>query len=132
MITVSGGGKTETISVSVTESSLALGRQATTATSLIFLVVALLAIGASILLSVRCRETRRQLEEMREGGRGSGYTVFPIFQFVALARYPGDVAWGAHALVSVLSISHSSGRRLDHRWPESIRRRPNPGSRTRI
>ena len=47
-------------------------RQATTATSLIFLVVALLAIGASVFMFVRLREAQRELEEKRRGGEGGG------------------------------------------------------------
>ncbi|PYL80709.1 MAG: hypothetical protein DMF21_07730, partial [Verrucomicrobia bacterium] len=69
-ITVSGGGQSKDIPVSVTESSLPLSRQATSATSLLFLVVAILAIAASVFMFVRYRDTRRELEEMRKGGSG--------------------------------------------------------------
>ena len=39
-------------------------------TSLLFLVVAILAIAASVFMFVRYRDTRRELEEMRKGGSG--------------------------------------------------------------
>src|SRR2546426_205671 len=67
-ITISAGGKTTTIAVSVAESSLPIARQATTTTSLVFLVVAILAIAASILMLGRARAARRELDEMRKGG----------------------------------------------------------------
>jgi len=67
-ITIAAGGKTATIAVSVAESSLPIARQATTTTSLVFLVVAILAIAASILMLGRARAARRELDEMRKGG----------------------------------------------------------------
>ena len=67
-ITISAGGKTATIAVSVAESSLPIARQATTTTSLVFLIVAILAIAASILMLGRARAARRELDEMRKGG----------------------------------------------------------------
>ena len=45
--------------------------QATSMTSLLFLVVAILAIAASVFMFVRYRESRRELEEMRKGGSGA-------------------------------------------------------------
>ena len=67
-ITISAGGKTATVAVSVAESSLPIARQATTTTSLVFLIVAILAIAASILMLGRARAARRELDEMRKGG----------------------------------------------------------------
>jgi hypothetical protein len=71
-ITVTGGGRSQTISVTVTETALPLTRQATSATSLIFLVVAILGIAATAFMFVRYREAARRLEEMRRGGQGGG------------------------------------------------------------
>ena len=39
-------------------------------TSLLFLVVAVLAISASMFMAVRYRESRRELEGLRKGGPG--------------------------------------------------------------
>ncbi|TLZ46287.1 MAG: hypothetical protein E6K19_01130, partial [Methanobacteriota archaeon] len=61
-ITVVGGGKSQTISVTVNESSLPLTRQATSPTSLLFLVVAILGIAAAVFMSVRHREMSRRLD----------------------------------------------------------------------
>jgi len=69
---VSAGGQSASIAVSVSESSLPIVRQATTTTSLLFLVVAILAVGASVFLYVRYREARRELEETKKGGDGGG------------------------------------------------------------
>ena len=69
-ITLSSGGKQATIAVHVTESSPPLAWQATTMTSLLFLVVAILAIAASVFMFVRYRDARRELEEMCKGGSG--------------------------------------------------------------
>jgi outer membrane protein assembly factor BamB len=71
-ITVTGGGKSQTVSVTVTESILPLGRQATSATSLVFLVVAILGIAGTVFMFVRHREMSRRLEDMRRGGLGGG------------------------------------------------------------
>ena len=69
-ITVTSGGKTATISVTITESALPIVRQATQATSLIFLAVAIVAIAASVFLYVRYREAHRKLGEMGEKPEG--------------------------------------------------------------
>ena len=65
----------------------------------------LLGIGVAALHGVR----ENDLSRIRP--LGGGYTVFAILQFVALARYSGDVAWGAPAalvyvafLASILPI----------------------------
>ena len=70
------------------------------------------AIGAWLLgIGVAAFHGVREDDLLRIRPLGGGYTVFAIFQFVALARYPGDVAWGAPAawvyvafLASVLPI----------------------------
>ena len=68
-VTVSGGGKTQTIPVHVTESSRPRARQATSPTSLVFLVVASIAIAASVFMFVRYHDSRRELQEMRKAVR---------------------------------------------------------------
>ena len=76
-ITVSAAGETASVGVTVSESSLPLVRQATSPTSLLFLVVAILAIAASIFLYGRYRAAQGEIEEMRKGGQGGGQTGGP-------------------------------------------------------
>ena len=65
-----GGGKTKTISVTVTESSLPFARQATSTSSLGFLVIALFGIAASVFIFGCYRASRRELEAQRRSGQG--------------------------------------------------------------
>jgi outer membrane protein assembly factor BamB len=69
-ITVAAGGMEAEISVTVTESALPFGRQATQATSIAFLVIAIVAIAVSVLLFARWRAAQRELEGLRKGGGG--------------------------------------------------------------
>src|SRR5467141_5452416 len=73
VITASTAGRESFLVVDVTSGGLEqFSRQATSATSLLFLVVALISIAAGVFVFVRYRETRRELEEMRKRGGGSG------------------------------------------------------------
>ncbi len=65
---VSSGGQTASIPVTVTESSLPFTQQATSATSLMLIVVAILAIAVSVVTFNRARAARRELDEGRKGG----------------------------------------------------------------
>jgi len=71
-VTVSAGGKSATISVTISESALPIGRQFTQSTSVLFLVIALVAIGALVFVFMRYRAVARELEELRKGGGGEG------------------------------------------------------------
>ena len=73
VITASTAGRQSFVVIEVTSGSLdQFSRQATSATSLGFLVATLVAIAAGVFVFVRYREARRELEDMRKRGGGPG------------------------------------------------------------
>lgn len=73
VITASTAGRESFVVVDVTSGALEqFSRQATSATSLGFLVAALVAVAAGVFVFFRYREARRELEEVRKRGGGPG------------------------------------------------------------
>lgn len=71
---MSAGGKNKTISVTILESALPIGRQFTHWTSVQFFVIALVAIGALVFVFLRYRAVAPGLEEL---GNGCGEAILP-------------------------------------------------------
>jgi len=76
VITASTAGRESFVVIDVTSGGFEqFSRQATSATSLVFLVATIVAVAASVFLFVRYRESKRELEEMRRGRGGAGGEV---------------------------------------------------------
>jgi hypothetical protein len=73
VITATTAGRQSFVVVEVTSGALEqFSRQATSATSLAFLVAAVVAVAAGVFVFIRYREARRELEDLRKRGGGPG------------------------------------------------------------
>ncbi len=76
VITASTAGRQSFVVIDVTSGGFEqFSRQATSATSLVFLLATIIAVAASVFLFVRYRESKRELEELRRGRGGAGDEV---------------------------------------------------------
>ncbi|HEX9341892.1 MAG TPA: PQQ-binding-like beta-propeller repeat protein [Thermoplasmata archaeon] len=72
VITASTAGRESFVVIDVTSGGFEqFSRQATSATSLVFLLATIVAVTASVFLFVRYRESKRELEELRRGRGGT-------------------------------------------------------------
>ncbi|MBI4416075.1 MAG: PQQ-binding-like beta-propeller repeat protein, partial [Euryarchaeota archaeon] len=70
-ITVSSGGKSATVSVTVSADALPIERQVAQPTSLLLLILALVLAGLSAFLWTRNRKLKEELEQTKKGGGGT-------------------------------------------------------------